>query len=124
VASLSPHVTHIFRWDATFSQYASTQNLSSADEDFTVTAYSIDNTPYLAVGTVGSAPSYRGKSQIFEWNSAQDEFVLYQEIPTLYTEKITYFEISGESYIAAAYATGNYTVYTLDSQVFKWVDTK
>jgi hypothetical protein len=121
VASLS-HETHVFRWDASYGLYAATQNLSTIYEPFSVTAYTIGSTQYLAVATVGTIPSFRGKSQIFEWNTDVKEFVLYQTLPTLYTEKLAYFTIAGESYLAAAYATGNYTVYTLDSQVFKWVD--
>jgi hypothetical protein len=120
VASLS-QVTEVYVWDSASSQYTLLQNLPSGDEDFSVTAYTIGSQPYLAVATVGSAPSYRGVSQIFSFNS-QGLFELYQNISTLYTEKFAYFEIDGDSYMAAAYAAGNSSTFNLNSQVFKWVD--
>ena len=101
-----------------------------------MTAYEIHNVPYLAVATVrnessrfcqfpkliqvGKLPTYQGISQIFYWET--NSFQLYQNLSTLYTEKLAFFQIDQDFYLAAAYATGNYSVINLDSQVFKWIE--
>jgi len=83
--------------------------------------FEIDNEYYLAFSR-GFESSFSSISKIFKWNGVQ--FSFFQEIPSFGAFDFEYFTMKDEHYLALANYQLDTGIYSLNSEILKWNDTK